>query len=162
MTKGDTRSMLELEVQYAVDSSGVPGKEDFVSWARAALSDIDQGVEMVVRIVDEPESRDLNSRYRGKDKPTNVLSFPFEAPPEIDSSHLGDLVICAPVVRREAREQCKQELDHWAHMVVHGILHLRGFDHETDEEAQAMEALEKQILSGLGIQDPYRITDVAV
>ncbi len=162
MTKGDTRSMLELEVQYAVDSSGVPGKEDFVSWARAALSDIDQGVEMVVRIVDEPESRDLNSRYRGKDKPTNVLSFPFEAPPEIDSSHLGDLVICAPVVRREAREQCKQEQDHWAHMVVHGILHLRGFDHETDEEAQAMEALEKQILSGLGIQDPYRITDVAV
>jgi probable rRNA maturation factor len=154
--------MLELEVQYAVDSSGVPGKEDFVSWARAALSDIDQGVEMVVRIVDEPESRDLNSRYRGKDKPTNVLSFPFEAPPEIDSSHLGDLVICAPVVRREAREQCKQELDHWAHMVVHGILHLRGFDHETDEEAQAMEALEKQILSRLGIQDPYRITDVAV
>jgi probable rRNA maturation factor len=138
MTKGDTRSMLELEVQYAVDSSGVPGKEDFVSWARAALSDIDQGVEMVVRIVDEPESRDLNSRYRGKDKPTNVLSFPFEAPPEIDSSHLGDLIICAPVVRREAREQCKQELDHWAHMVVHGILHLRGFDHETDEEAQAM------------------------
>ena len=88
-------------------------------------------------------------------RPTNVLSFPFTVPVGVDISHLGDLVICAPVVKREAREQQKREVDHWAHMVVHGVLHLRGMDHQTDEQAHAMETLEKQVLAGLGIDDPY-------
>jgi probable rRNA maturation factor len=116
----------------------------------------------VIRIVDEPESRSLNARYRGRDQPTNVLSFPFDAPPVVQSSHLGDLVVCATVVAREAREQGKPPDHHWAHMVVHGVLHLRGYDHLDDTGAMAMETLEKQILDGFGIADPYVQTDVAV
>ena len=111
---------------------------------------------MVIRVVDEQESRQLNSRYRGKDRPTNVLSFPFQVPAGVDSDHLGDLVICAELVEREAREQQKKAMDHWAHMVVHGVLHLRGLDHQTEEQAGEMEDLEKEILAGLGIEDPYR------
>lgn len=153
---------LLLEVQYACTSADVPDETLLRSWALAALGEDQQPVELVIRIVDAAESRALNRRYRGKDKPTNVLSFPFEAPPGVELDHLGDLVICAAVVAREALEQHKPLNHHWAHMVVHGILHLRGYDHQDEPQASAMEALEKQILKGLGIADPYIISDMAV
>jgi len=107
------------------------------------------------RIVDAPESQALNRQYRGKDYPTNVLSFPAEYNEFLPYDYLGDLVICAPVVEREANEQGKQLLDHWAHMVVHGMLHLQGYDHESDEQAAEMEALEIEILAALGHTNPY-------
>jgi len=146
---------LELEVQYALDDAGLPTQQQFRAWTLAALKQGGEPVELVIRVVDEAESRELNGRYRGKHEATNVLAFPFEAPPGIESHHLGDLVICAPVVKREARQQRKQASDHWAHMVVHGVLHLCGYDHQGEQEAAEMEALEKRILQGMGIADPY-------
>ena len=154
--------VLQLEVQYAVDDAQVPSRQQFRAWALAALEPLQRSVELVIRVVDAAESRQLNSQYRGQDKPTNVLSFPFEAPPVVESNHLGDLVICAPVVRKEADAQHKREQHHWAHMVVHGVLHLRGYDHQGDEDASEMEALEKQVLEQLGVPDPYRESDLAV
>jgi probable rRNA maturation factor len=160
--KAEPDQRLVLEVQHASEVSDVPDEPALHAWALAALSSDPAAMELVIRIVDEPESRALNARYRGKDKPTNVLSFPFEAPPKIEMNHLGDLVICAGVVAREAREQHKPLDHHWAHMVVHGVLHLRGYNHLDDEHASAMEAMEKQILEGFGIADPYVQTDMAV
>ena len=163
----NSHSLLDLDVQYALHGTAitsrqdVPTKYDFRSWVAAALAPLNQSVELVIRVVDQQESRQLNSRYRGKDKPTNVLSFPFVAPAGVSSHHLGDLVICAPVVKREAREQNKRETDHWAHMVVHGVLHLRGMDHQTEEQANGMEELEKQILARLGIADPYQAIEAS-
>lgn len=157
----EEKSLPGLDVQYAVDGDSLPTQHEFERWVQSALEAMDGAVELAIRIVDEQESRQLNSRYRGVDKATNVLSFPFEAPPGIDSDYLGDVVICAPVVQREAQQQHKPEKHHWAHMVVHGMLHLRGYDHQLDEQAEEMETLEKQILAGLGIQDPYQM-DVAV
>ena len=112
--------------------------------------------EMTVRIVDEPESQALNSDYRGKDAPTNVLSFPSDLPDFIEEPLLGDLIICAQVVEREAQQQHKTREAHWAHMVVHGTLHLLGYDHIDDDEAEVMEALESQILTRLDYPAPYR------
>jgi len=155
------KGLLGLDVQYAFDGDSLPTRHEFECWVRSALEPMDSNVELVVRVVDEQEGQELNSRYRNIDKATNVLSFPFEAPPGIDSDYLGDVVICAPVVQREAQQQHKPEKHHWAHMVVHGVLHLRGYDHQLDEQAEEMETLEKQILAGLGIQDPYQM-DVAV
>ncbi len=149
LTKTDS-----IELQIASDATALPTSEQVAIWVSAAR--LDNGdATVVVRIVDEPESRQLNRDYRGKDRPTNVLSFPFEPPPGIPEEHLGDLVICAPVVFREAQEQQKQPEAHWAHMVVHGILHLQGFDHQNSEEAEEMESLERQILARLGYSDPY-------
>ena len=143
-----------IDLQIASNETDLPTSDQVATWVSAAR--IEHGdATIVVRIVDEPESRQLNRDYRGKDKPTNVLSFPFEPPPGIPEEHLGDLVICAPVVFREAREQQKQPEAHWAHMVVHGVLHLQGFDHQNSGEAEAMESLERQILAGLGYSDPY-------
>ena len=159
----ESQLVLDLEVQYADCEAavgrrqGVPTPGEFRRWVAAALAPVNRSVEMVIRVVDQRESRQLNNRYRGKDGPTNVLSFPFAAPAGVDSHHLGDLVICAAVVKREAEEQHKSEIDHWAHMVVHGVLHLLGLDHQTDEQAGEMEGLEKQILAGLGIGDPYQL-----
>lgn len=150
-----------LDVQYAVDTDSLPTPREFGCWVRAALQHRDDSVELAIRVVDEQEGRQLNERYRGIDKATNVLSFPLEVPPGVESDYLGDLVICAPVVQREAQQQHKPEKHHWAHMVVHGVLHLRGYDHRQEAQAGEMEALEKQILAGVGIQDPYQ-TDVAV
>lgn len=158
--KKDDSSVLELEVQYAAGRQDMPSRRHFQTWARAALQGVDAVSELVIRLVDEQESRQLNHCYRGKDKATNVLSFPFEAPPGIESNHLGDLVICAALVKQEAQQQGKAELDHWAHMVVHGVLHLRGFDHETEAQAEEMETLEKQILAGLGVADPYQVIEL--
>ena len=158
MTEGD----LELDVQWASELSSLSKAADFEPWVRVALEGVERPVELVIRVVDETEGRELNHRYRGKDRPTNVLSFPFEAPAGIESHHLGDLVICAPVVVREAQEQGKSLGDHLAHLVIHGVLHLRGYDHQTDEQAALMESHEKKLLQGLGISDPYGQTDGAV
>jgi len=139
----------------------LPSRTQLAEWTAAALLSRADPVELVIRIVDEGESQALNRDYRGKDRPTNVLSFPFEAPPELPpevaGELLGDLVICAPVVAREAQVQGKPLLAHWAHMVVHGLLHLQGYDHQNDAEAGEMEGLERRILATLGVADPYQI-----
>jgi probable rRNA maturation factor len=126
----------------------------------ASDSDIEniqqQAFEVTLRIVDIIESRQLNLDYRKKDKPTNVLSFPFEAPEHIDMPFLGDLVVCAAVVEQEAKEQNKQIIDHWTHLCIHGLLHLLGYDHMQENEAQEMEGIETAILAKLNINDPYQ------
>lgn len=149
-----------LDLQVACDSTGLPEASTVQQWLEAALQGRLDEAELSVRIVDEAESRALNAEYRGKDKPTNVLSFPFERPEAIPASELngllGDLVVCAPVVEREAREQDKLTVHHWAHMIIHGTLHLLGYDHIEDSEAEEMEQLERDILTTLNIPDPYQ------
>jgi probable rRNA maturation factor len=147
--------MLAVDVQVAVDDDRLPSADLLATWAKAAWREPDDDAEVVVRVTDEQESRHLNQEFRGRDRPTNVLSFPYEALPELDLHHVGDLVVCAPVVWREAAEQGKDGEAHWAHMVVHGMLHLQGYDHETDVDARRMEALETRILAGLGFPAPY-------
>ncbi|HHF7319285.1 TPA: rRNA maturation RNase YbeY [Haemophilus influenzae] len=145
-----------VDLQIATENiEGLPTEEQIVQWATAAVQPEGNEVEMTVRIVDEAESHELNLTYRGKDRPTNVLSFPFECPDEVELPLLGDLVICRQVVEREAVEQDKPLMAHWAHMVVHGSLHLLGYDHIEDDEAEEMESLETQIMQGLGFDDPY-------
>ena len=144
--------MIDVEIQRIIDVPGIPADEQFTEWVNTVNQ---KDMDMVIRIVDEAESQQLNNDYRGKDKPTNVLSFPFEAPPGVPVEYLGDLVVCAPVVEREAEEQKKALNDHWAHMIVHGVLHLMGYDHQNDSEADEMEGLEIETLSRLGIPDPY-------
>ena len=151
-----------VEVQYASSGQSLPAEALLQRWAEAALPSDTQQPGLVIRVVDEDESRALNSRYRSKNAPTNVLSFPSEVPEAVELDHLGDLVICAGVVYQEALEQGKPSEYHWAHMVVHGVLHLRGYDHQTEVQAGAMETLEKQILAELGIPDPYATQDMAV
>lgn len=146
---------VDVEVQIASESDEIPPDTRFQRWAEAALAGRRRDAELVVRVVDEDESRQLNRDYRSKDRPTNVLSFPFDVPPGVPSEHIGDLVICAPVVQREAAEQGKPAEAHWAHMTVHGVLHLLGYDHIEDDQAEEMEALERDILAGLGFPDPY-------
>lgn len=139
-----------------VTAAAVPSRAQLAQWARAALSGLRRrSVSVTIRIVGKKESQALNSRFRHKEKPTNVLSFPFAPPPRTRSDLLGDVVICADVVRREAREQDKPERAHWAHMVVHGILHLRGYDHEHKRDAAVMEAREIRVLRRLGFSNPY-------
>ena len=145
-----------IDLQIACEQeTGLPTVEQIEQWATAAVQPQNDEVEMTVRIVDEAESHELNLNYRGKDRPTNVLSFPFECPDEVELPLLGDLVICRQVVEREAQEQDKPVMAHWAHMVVHGSLHLLGYDHIEDDEAEEMESLETQIMTGLGFADPY-------
>ena len=145
-----------IDLQIACEQeSGLPTAQQIEQWATAAVQPQSEEVEMTVRIVDEAESHELNLNYRGKDRPTNVLSFPFECPNEVELPLLGDLVICRQVVEREAQEQDKPLMAHWAHMVVHGSLHLLGYDHIEDDEAEEMESLEAQIMTGLGFADPY-------
>ncbi len=146
---------VSVDVQVADSSADVPGAEHFEAWLAAVLERRRRGAELSVRIVDERESADLNERYRGKRGATNVLAFPADLPDEIGVPFLGDLVICRSVVEREAAEQGKTPEAHWAHMVVHGTLHLLGYDHGSDDEAAEMEALEVQILRRLGYADPY-------
>ncbi len=146
----------DIDLQIASDAPNLPALAHLTTWVHAALQS-DRHVELTIRIVDEAESQALNLEYRAKDKPTNVLSFPFEAPAEIELNLLGDLVICAPVVIREAAEQGKAALAHWAHMVVHGTLHLQGYDHIDEQEAEEMEQLETHILQSLGFNDPYSL-----
>ncbi|MES9992068.1 MAG: rRNA maturation RNase YbeY [Candidatus Thiodiazotropha sp.] len=147
---------LLLEVQRVTQSSvEMPTEADFRRWVEAVLPADNNPVELVIRLVDEAESRQLNRDYRSKDGPTNVLSFPFEAPAHVMLPLLGDLVICVEVVAREAAEQGKEPMAHWAHMVIHGVLHLLGYDHQESAEAERMEALEREILSRLNFSDPY-------
>jgi probable rRNA maturation factor len=145
-----------VEVQYACASDGLPREEDFQRWVARALCGRSGAAELTVRIVDSDESAELNEHYRGRAGPTNVLSFPYEPLPGAAVPLLGDLVICAPVVAREAREQGKELRAHWAHMVVHGVLHLLGYDHQDERQAQEMETLETGILAAMGFPDPYR------
>jgi probable rRNA maturation factor len=145
----------EPEVQVAMAMPGVPDEADLKRWARTALGSGNDTAELAIRIVDEAESAALNGKYRHKQGPTNVLSFPFQPLPGVDTGHLGDIVICAPVVMREALLQRKSPEAHWAHMVVHGVLHLLGHDHQDRRHAAAMEALEVRLLHELGYPNPY-------
>ena len=149
---------IEVDRQRATDQPGQPDDASLMRWAALALRD-DPGKELTIRLVDAAESQALNSEYRHKDSPTNVLSFPADLPPELNIPLLGDLVICVPVVNREAAEQGKASEAHWAHMVIHGCLHLLGHDHIDDDEAEVMEQLERQLLAELGIADPYLESD---
>ena len=148
-------SRLRLEIQRAVNGGDLPTDEEFRLWVSNALESSAGRAEVTIRLVDRAESAYLNEAYRNKKGSTNVLSFAYDQRPGIDSDLLGDLAICAPVISREAAEQGKPEQAHWAHMVVHGVLHLRGYDHETKTQAREMEALERDILAKLGFADPY-------
>jgi probable rRNA maturation factor len=150
---------LQLDIQIAVEKeNNLPTEEQLNLWVRAVLvrRTEHEEPELTIRIVDEAESQELNNDYRGKDKPTNVLSFPFEAPAHVPIPLLGDLIICKQVVEREAIEQGKTLTSHWAHMTVHGCLHLLGYDHIEDEEAEEMEAIERTVMNELGFEDPYQ------
>ncbi|TKI05468.1 rRNA maturation RNase YbeY [Martelella alba] len=150
-------SHIILDLQVACDNpDGLPGEPDFTRWLQAVLPRFRDKAEVTIRLVDEAESHALNLTYRGMDKPTNVLSFPFDAPPQVRLPLLGDLVICRQVVEREAAEQDAAPDAHWAHMVVHGCLHLLGYDHILDDEAEQMEGLEADIMLAMGYPDPYR------
>lgn len=147
--------MNQIDIQRIFDSNGQPDQMQIQAWVDAALEGFGQDTEIVIRIVDETESAQLNEQYRHKKGPTNILSFPFEVPEGIELDLLGDLVICAPVVAREAAEQHKQPAHHWAHIVVHGVLHLLGYDHTGDDEAEQMESREIEILKKMDINNPY-------
>lgn len=149
---------VELHVQNASDSGAVPTADDFRAWAAQVLAGKDS-VSVSIRVVNADEMQALNGQYRGMDNPTNVLSFPASIPPEIleqlDRTPLGDIAICAQVVEAEALAQGKPPANHWAHLTVHGLLHLLGHDHQDEEEAKTMESLERKYLADLGIPDPY-------
>lgn len=152
-----------LDIQHASNDVALPEDEEIASWVECAVNDQmpDQSVaELNVRIVDSDEISELNSTYRNKSGPTNVLSFPFELPPGFPTEEnyriLGDIVICAPVVEQEAEQQQKPPKSHWAHMVMHGALHLLGYDHQTNAEAERMENLETALLHQLSFPDPYQ------
>ncbi len=147
----------QIDIESNSKSQQIPAQAELERWISAALhSQQFEDAEVSIYIVDEDESQELNAQYRNKDKPTNVLSFPADIPEEVGVPLLGDLVVCAPVVEREAQEQGKTLQAHWAHMLVHGTLHLLGFDHIADDEAEAMETLETQIVIGLGYPAPYQ------
>ena len=148
--------MLELDVSYAARRPWVPARRQLAAWAAAALGSMRRPAVLSVRIVGRARSRSLNSRYRHRDKPTNVLSFGGAGTVPDGRCFLGELVMCAPVVAAEARSQGKTRESHWAHLTVHGVLHLLGFDHEVPGKALKMEAREIQILDRLGFSDPYR------
>jgi probable rRNA maturation factor len=147
---------IKIDLQLAVDGYPVPDAERIQGWTEAALHAIRRDAEeMTVRITDEAESAALNERYRSRRGATNVLSFPFEEPDEVRTGLLGDLVVCAPVVEQEARDQGKSLDAHWAHMIVHGVLHLCGHDHVEEDTARRMEDIEKEIMHSLGFANPY-------
>ena len=146
---------LDLAVQFAVKPENAPTRAQIKKWAQAAL---EEDAEVALRIVDEAEGRELNRDYRGKDYATNVLTFPLADDPVL----MGDIVLCHAVVEKEAQEQSKPLEAHYAHLVVHGMLHMQGYNHETDEEAETMETLETQIVMKLGYADPYLIEKEAI
>ncbi|MCF6322906.1 MAG: rRNA maturation RNase YbeY [Gammaproteobacteria bacterium] len=149
---------LVLDLQLALSQSqdvDLPVQGDLRQWVTAALEGAMEVVELTIRLVENGESAALNEQYRDKQGPTNVLSFPFEAPADVPLPLLGDLVICVPLVVQEAQAQGKTVRAHWAHLVVHGVLHLRGYDHVDDSDAREMEDLERKIMAYLGFDDPY-------
>ena len=154
MTSKRSSKRLNLSVQYACNNSGLPLRPLIRAWVRAALNvDGERGGQITVRFVDADEGLALNNEYRGKDYATNVLSFPYDSEPVVT----GDLVICPSVVASEAAEQNKPLAAHYAHLTVHGMLHLQGWDHENDDDAQAMEDEEREILAAMGYPDPYAV-----
>jgi probable rRNA maturation factor len=153
MTQGPVR--LDVSVEYALPRAGLPASVSFRKWVAAALAGRIREADLAIRVVGTKEGRALNRHYRGKDYATNVLSFPAELPEGVRLPLLGDIVLCAPVIAREAREQRKPLAAHYAHLTVHGALHLLGWDHEDAREAEAMEQLEREILAEMGIEDPY-------
>lgn len=150
-----------MQIDLQIDAAEAPEPDSIIAWAQWAsgelldLPPLADDTELSIQVLDEDAIQTLNREFRGKDKPTNVLSFPYEAMPGVEIPLLGDIVLCAGVIAREAKEQQKSLQDHWAHMLVHGVLHLRGFDHIEDDEAEEMEALERSILSAHGVSDPY-------
>lgn len=148
-----------LDLQIAVNNKALPTADDFQQWVEAVLTPYNKPFELTIRLVTNEESQQLNAQYRGKDKPTNVLSFPFELPEGIELDLLGDLIICVPVVEHEAQTQNKTINAHWAHMVIHGCLHLLGYDHIDDDEADEMEAIETKIITALGFPAPYEVIE---
>jgi probable rRNA maturation factor len=147
--------MNQVEIQSCSSSQKQPELQQIQIWVDAALTELNRDTEIVVRIVDEQESAELNEQYRHKQGPTNILSFPVEVPEGIDLNLLGDLVVCAPVLEREAIQQQKTLNNHWAHIIVHGVLHLLGYDHINDDDAEVMENTEIKILQQLNISNPY-------
>lgn len=153
-------SEIILDLQIASEETeNLPSETQIMQWLDVILPQFMDQAEITIRIVDQAESQQLNNTYRHKDKPTNVLSFPFESPIEIDVPLLGDLIICKQVVEAEAQEQHKSLTSHWAHMIVHGCLHLLGYDHILDEEAEEMENIEIDIMRQLGFDNPYQPID---
>lgn len=150
---------LDLDVQYATSVDEVPSAAEFRRWAHSALlaATEETDVSLTVRITDEAEIADLNARYREVPQATNVLSFPMDLPLAITPWPLGDVVLCAPIVLREARAQGKPETAHWAHLTVHGVLHLLGHDHQGQAEAELMEGIERNVMAALGYPDPYAV-----
>ena len=144
-----------LDIQSASSSEDTPDEQSMKRWVSAAIVSKTGDTELSIRIVDERESQELNQTYRGSSGPTNVLSFPFDAEIPEPLPLIGDVVICAPVVAREAEQQNKELKAHWAHMIVHGVLHLQGYDHQNDTEAVIMETLETEIMQKLGFPPPY-------
>ena len=151
-----SKPSIKIDLQNDSDLPNVPDERQLASWVEQALQQVYPGLEQSIRVVDEVESRQLNKAYRGKDRSTNVLSFPSEQSELLDYDYLGDLVICAVVVEAEAAQQGKSLTAHWAHMIVHGMLHLQGYDHLDESEAEQMEALEIEILAALGHTNPYQ------
>lgn len=148
--------MNSVEIQTIFESAGQPNEQQMQQWIDTALADVNRDTEIVVRIVDESESAELNEQYRHKQGATNILSFPVEIPEGIDLNLLGDLVICAPVLEQEAQQQDKPLTHHWAHIIIHGVLHLLGYNHLDDEEAEEMESKEIALLQQLNIPNPYQ------
>ena len=148
---------IELELQIASKAQTLPHPAQIREWVGMVLSRNIDDAELTIRIVDETESAELNKRFLNKTGPTNVISFPYEPVPGVPDNILGDIVICAPLVAKEADEQNKELLAHWAHMVIHGLLHLLGYDHETNQEATEMEKLEIKILKRLKFPSPYGV-----
>ncbi len=147
---------IKLDLQIIAPQYTIPTRQQFKTWVAAALQNHPEKNELAIRIVDVAESAELNQTYRHKQGPTNVLSFPFSAPPGVAPELLGDIIICAPLVQQEASAANKPLIDHWAHLVVHGVLHLLGYDHINDQDATVMENLETKILAQLGFPDPYQ------
>ena len=172
---------IKVDVQYASAQTDLPSKKSLTAWVKAVLQSPfappplplsenrtrvrpsggkRKTVELTIRIVDATEAQQLNETWRQRSYPTNILSFPYESPPGIEIPLLGDLVICAPVVAREAAEQHKTLEAHWAHLVIHGTLHLLGYDHQEEPQALTMETLEINILNHLGYPNPYHIIEI--
>lgn len=155
MPKNQKKKYHKIVIQRATAHTNIPSRYYFQRWVNLVLNSEKREGEITIRIVDEAESKALNSRYRHKNKPTNVLSFPFEASHYFKLSVLGDLVICAPIIEKEAQQQHKKVLTHWAHMVIHGTLHLLKYDHVKESEAEVMEKKEILLLAKIGIENPY-------
>jgi probable rRNA maturation factor len=156
-----TRAALAISVSYGLPRRGLPSAASFRRWVGLALGERHGAAEVSLRVVAAPEGRRLNREYRHKDYATNVLSFPAELPAGVALPLLGDIVLCAPVIAREAREQGKARMDHYAHLTVHGVLHLLGHDHQRPAQARRMERLEVQLLEQIGIPDPYQAPGAA-